>query len=101
MFTHPDHTRKGVGRLLLSLSEDAARRDGFKRVELMATLAGELLYRASGYESRERIADNRGGVEVPFVRMCKQLREYRAAGRTCPELWDSSQSTFRVFQSPP
>jgi len=73
MFTHPNHTRKGVGRLLLSLSEEAARRDGFKRVELMATMAGEPLYRACGYELCERIIDNRGGVGVPFLRMCKPL----------------------------
>ncbi|MCE9564200.1 MAG: GNAT family N-acetyltransferase [Planctomycetes bacterium] len=53
MFTHPNHTRKGVGRLLLSLSEEAARRDGFKRVELMATMAGEPFYRACVVRGQE------------------------------------------------
>src|SRR5512135_411482 len=33
MYTHPKHTRKGVGRLILSLCEDAARAEGFTRVE--------------------------------------------------------------------
>jgi len=73
MYTHPRHTRKGVGRLILSLCEDAARSEGFSRVELMATMAGEPLYRASGYEPLERIMDDRGGAPVPMVRMTKAL----------------------------
>ena len=73
MYTHPAHTRKGVGRLILSLCEAAARREGFSRVELMSTMAGEPLYRASGYEAHERIADDRGGAAVPLLRMSKLL----------------------------
>jgi GNAT superfamily N-acetyltransferase len=73
MYTHPLHTRKGIGRLILSLCEDAARSNGFKRVELMATMAGEPLYRACGYGARERLVDERGGVAVPLVRMSKLL----------------------------
>jgi GNAT superfamily N-acetyltransferase len=73
MYTHPRHTRKGVGRLILSLCEDAARSEGFSRVELMATMAGEPLYRACGYEPLERIMDDRGGAPVPMVRMTKAL----------------------------
>ena len=73
MYTHPSHTRKGVGRLILSLCETAARSEGFTRVELMATLAGEPLYRACGYELLERVTDDRGGVAVPLLRMSKPL----------------------------
>ena len=73
MYTHPHHTRKGVGRLILSLCEQAARADGFRNVELMATLAGEPLYRACGYEPREHVMDDRGGIAVPLVRMSKSL----------------------------
>jgi GNAT superfamily N-acetyltransferase len=73
MYTHPRHTRKGVGRLILSLCEEAARSEGFVKVELMATMAGEPLYRACGYEPRERIMDDRGGVPVPLLRMSKWL----------------------------
>ena len=73
MYTHPLHTRKGVGRLILSLSEEAARSEGFERVELMASMAGEPLYRACGYEPCERVVDGRGGVGVPLVRMSKLL----------------------------
>jgi len=73
MYTNPLHTRKGVGRLILSLSEAAARSEGFKRVELMASMAGEPLYRACGYEACDRVVDERGGVGVPLVRMSKLL----------------------------
>lgn len=73
MYTHPRHTRKGVGRLILSLCEAAARSEGFARVELMATLAGEPLYRACGYEECERVVDERGGAPVLLLRMSKRL----------------------------
>ena len=73
MYTHPRHTRKGVGRLILRLCEEAARAEGFSRIELMATMAGVPLYRACGYELVEHVEDARGGVAVPLVRMGKQL----------------------------
>lgn len=73
MYTHPGHTRKGVGRLILGLCEAAARAEGFQTAELMATLAGEPLYRACGYQVLDRLADDRGGVAVPLVRMGKTL----------------------------
>ena len=73
MYTHPAFVRRGIGRLLLSLCEDAARAEGFTRVELGATRAGEPLYRACGYEPVEAILDDRGGVGVPMLRMAKAL----------------------------
>lgn len=73
MYTHPAYARKGVGRLILSLCESAARQAGFLGVELMATMSGEPLYRACGYEPVERIQDKRGGVAVPLLRMQKKL----------------------------
>lgn len=73
MYTHPDHVRKGVGRLILAISEDAARAEGFRRAELMATLSGEALYRACGYSPIESLTDDRGGVPVPLIRMGKRL----------------------------
>jgi GNAT superfamily N-acetyltransferase len=74
MYTHPRFARRGVGRLILSLCENAARAEGFARAELMATLAGEPLYRACGYSAVERLTDDRGGVAVPLLRMAKALR---------------------------
>ena len=73
MYTHPDFTRRGVGRLILSLCEEAARAEGFSRIELMATLAGTPLYRACGYQVMELLTDDRGGVPVPLLRMHKAV----------------------------
>ena len=73
MYTHPHHTRKGVGRLIISLCEDAARSEGFKKMELMSTMSGEPLYRACGYKPQERLMDDRGGAPVPCLRMSKSL----------------------------
>jgi GNAT superfamily N-acetyltransferase len=73
MYTHPRHARKGIGKLILSLCEEAATAEGFKRMELMATLAGEPLYLSCGYVPCERIMDDRGGVAVPLLRMNKPL----------------------------
>ncbi len=40
MYTHPDFTRRGVGRPILRQCEAAARNEGFGNLELMATMAG-------------------------------------------------------------
>ncbi|GIF13506.1 GNAT family N-acetyltransferase [Actinoplanes teichomyceticus] len=73
MYTHPDFARRGVGRLILSLSEAAAAAEGFTVLELMATLSGEPLYRAAGFVPVERLHDDAGGVPVPLVRMRKPI----------------------------
>ena len=74
MYTHPDFARRGIGRLVLSLCEAAAAREGFRSVELAATLAGAPLYRACGYRDIEAFeSDTPSGVRVPLIRMGKAL----------------------------
>ena len=74
MYTDPDFIRRGIGRMVLAANEDSAHAAGFKRAELMATLAGEPLYVACGYAPIERVAKmSEGGVPVPGVRMGKAL----------------------------
>lgn len=73
MYTDPAHVRKGVGRRIIELCEAAARAEGFTRMELMSTMAGEPLYRACGYEPVEHVTDDRGGAGVPLLRMQKTL----------------------------
>ncbi len=50
MYTHPSWVRQGIGKLLIELSETAARSAGFKKIQLGSTLAGEPLYLAQGYQ---------------------------------------------------
>lgn len=73
MYTDPDFARRGVGRLVIELCEDAARTEGFIHAELMATLSGVPLYRACGYMAVADVSDASGGVSVPLVRMRKRL----------------------------
>jgi GNAT superfamily N-acetyltransferase len=74
MYTDPDFARRGVGRLVLTLCEEAARRAGFRSATMMATMAGVPLYRACGYvEAEPPINASINGVEVPLVRMEKRL----------------------------
>ena len=74
MYTDPAFARRGVGRLILSLCEGAAAAEGFRRVQLMATLSGEPLYLACGYRQIERTASAPiDGVAVPLVLMGKAL----------------------------
>ena len=73
MYTHPNHTRKGIGRLIISLCETAAKAEGFTKMELVATLSGEPLYRSCGFVPYEEIVDDRGGAGVPLLRMRKSL----------------------------
>ncbi|HEX2122382.1 MAG TPA: GNAT family N-acetyltransferase, partial [Thermoanaerobaculia bacterium] len=69
MFVHPDYARRGLGRMILDASEQAARRAGFTRFELMATLPGVPLYEACGYEVVERVTN-----ELPDGTMLETVR---------------------------
>jgi GNAT superfamily N-acetyltransferase len=69
MYTHPGHVRRGVGSLILSLCEFAAHAEGFRRLELVATLSGEQLYLKHGFIPTERLSDGGG----PLVRMEKAI----------------------------
>ena len=48
-FVHPEWARRGIGSLLMETCEDAAHAAGFRTMELMATLTGELLYARFGF----------------------------------------------------
>ena len=74
MYTHPEFTRRGVGRLILFLCEQAAAAEGFTRLQLHATMAGLPLYGAYGFESLEELDIDSGGVLIPCVHMIKPIR---------------------------
>lgn len=69
MYTHPDHVRKGVGTLTLSLCEEAARAEGFRALELSATMAGVPLYRSFGFVDVRPFEDS----GVPMILMRKAI----------------------------
>ena len=74
MYTHPGFARRGIGRMILELCERAAAAEGFSRLEMGATLAGEPLYRACGYKVIERLdTDTPLGIRVPILRMGKSI----------------------------
>lgn len=74
-FIHPEYSRKGIARAILSRCESEARAYGFRALELMSTLPGIKLYRACGYAGDEHIELEVGdGVRIEFVLMRKELQ---------------------------
>jgi GNAT superfamily N-acetyltransferase len=74
MYTDPWAARRGVGRAILAEAERRAASEGFGRGALVATMAGEPLYRACGWREVERwTAETSGGVGVPVLTMEKTL----------------------------
>jgi GNAT superfamily N-acetyltransferase len=69
-FVDPAWSRRGLGRALFEVCLDEARAAGFQRLELMATLPGQPLYRALGFSADENIVlALPDGVRVRLVRM--------------------------------
>lgn len=73
-FVRPELARRGVGSCLMEACIRAARADGFRALALAATLPGEPLYRAFGFEPSERIDTLLpDGVTVPFILMSRPI----------------------------
>lgn len=71
-FIHPDWARCGIGSLILNACENAARKAGFTRFEMGATLTGEKFFRELGYVAQERIEiPLEDGITLPIVHMLK------------------------------
>lgn len=69
-FVSPGFARQGVGSMLLERCVDGARAEGFRALELAATLPGQPLYARHGFEPLETVAKPLpDGVIVPFVLM--------------------------------
>lgn len=73
-FVHPSQARRGFGRLLFDRCVADARQAGFRTLELMATLPGELLYLALGFVQSERLVVTLPDGEVlPMVHMSRRI----------------------------
>lgn len=74
MFVDPRFERRGIGRMILERCESDARAAGFRRIELMAMLSGEAMYRACGYRAVENVpARLEDGTPFPLTKMEKSV----------------------------
>lgn len=73
MYTHPNHTKRGIGRLILQAGEQAAKANGFKALEMAATMAGVPFYKKCGYVIESEWEDKNGTVPVPLATMVKDI----------------------------
>jgi GNAT superfamily N-acetyltransferase len=73
-FVHPSWARRGLARRLFEICENAARREGFRALELGATLPGVPLYEALGFvAAEEQAATMADGEVLPLVRMTRPI----------------------------
>jgi GNAT superfamily N-acetyltransferase len=73
-FIHPDHARKGIARAILARCESEARAEGFRGLELMATLPGIEFYKSCGFAPTGNLdLELRDGVKLKLVPMRKDL----------------------------
>ena len=73
MYTDPTFVRRGVGSAILERCERAAADEGFGHLELVATLAGEPLYRNAGFRVVENLTDDSSGAAIPLRTMTKPI----------------------------
>ncbi len=73
MYTHPDHVKRGIGQMIITASESAARDQGFRTLEMAATMAGKPFYLKCGYDIESEWFDDHGAVPVPLATMVKMI----------------------------
>ncbi len=74
-FVHPDFARQGIGSMLINFCETEAKKNGFSRIELGATLPGEPLYLALGYKSISReLVQLPDGENIAVIKMYRGLK---------------------------
>ena len=73
-FVRPGWERRGIGSALIQACEQAAWKEGFRKLEMGSTLTGVPLYSAHGYREVERIeVPLDRGLAMTVVRMAKSL----------------------------
>jgi hypothetical protein len=81
-YTHPDFARRGAGRMILARCEAAAAAEGFRELELMATMAGRPLYAAAGSVDVEPANVDADGIPIPVVIMRKSIAPRTPTAKT-------------------
>jgi N-acetylglutamate synthase-like GNAT family acetyltransferase len=73
-FVHPEWSRRGIASSILARCETELQMAGFRRAEIVATLAGQPLYAAFGYRSDQRLAlPLEDGLTIEGVKMSKDF----------------------------
>jgi GNAT superfamily N-acetyltransferase len=73
-FVHPNFARRGIGSAILEACEQALQAAGYNRAEIAATLTGEPLYVACGYQVTDRFdIPLANGLPLPCVRLTKEF----------------------------
>ena len=75
MYTHPDFAKRGIGRMIIEASENAAQAAGFRSLEMAATMAGKPFYLRCGYVIESEWFDENGSVPVPLATMVKSFAD--------------------------
>lgn len=74
MFVEAKSTRLGLGTLILTACEDAARAEGFTELALMATLPGVPLYRSWGFgDEQSHTLTLPDGVDLSGIAMRRSI----------------------------
>jgi len=75
-FVHPEFARRGIGRSIMDACKKAIVAAGFRKIEIVATLAGEPLYASFGCKVVERFEiPMANGLRLPVVRMAKSFQK--------------------------
>ncbi|MDX1461046.1 MAG: GNAT family N-acetyltransferase [Xanthomonadales bacterium] len=78
-FVHPGYTRMGIASRILERCEAEARAQGFRSLELGATLSGVDFYLARGFEAMPSVRHElEPGVFMEIVPMRKELPAHQA-----------------------
>ncbi|MBL4574508.1 MAG: GNAT family N-acetyltransferase [Opitutaceae bacterium] len=73
-FVSPSFSRRGIASMILKKCEDEATREGFRKLELMATLPGKRRYEKHGYIAVESIHYSLGEhLSIEFIPMKKRF----------------------------
>lgn len=90
VYVDPDRARSGVGRSLLRRAEWAAVHEGAERLELDSSLNAVEFYEQHGYMRIEETVLRMGeGMELPCVRMEKQVSGTGIKTDVEPQMWES------------
>jgi GNAT superfamily N-acetyltransferase len=75
MYTSPHYVNRGIGRMILETSEKAAFAEGFRSLEMAATMAGKQFYLKCGYAVESEWYNENVAIPVPLATMVKTIAD--------------------------